>query len=96
MIGNISYEISQNGDIYRIEINKSDGSRINVKDFPGLMDTVPNDIILKPNIIKLRKDKYSYAGIQLKLGNPSKRFIRKVLLEYTPDLIDIDCNYNKL
>lgn len=52
---------------------------------------------LENKIIELRKDGLSYSAIQLKLGNPSKKFIRATLLEYAPDLIgDVIKNYNKL
>ena len=44
----------------------------------------------------LRNNSYSYAEIQKALGNPSKKFIRQVLLKYDPELIDIDTNFHKL
>lgn len=51
---------------------------------------------LEEKIIQLREEKYTYAGIQYFLGNPSKKFIKAVLKKYRPDLINIDCNYHKL
>lgn len=52
---------------------------------------------LERAILILRENgKYNYRGIQLRLGNPSKKFIREVLLKYNKDLIELDCNYNKL
>ena len=47
-------------------------------------------------ILALRNNSYSYAEIQKALGNPSKKFIRQVLLKYDPELIDIDTNFHKL
>lgn len=37
-------------------------------------------------IIELRKEGYSYKEIRLKLGNPSNKKIREVLLENCPEL----------
>lgn len=52
---------------------------------------------LQEKIIELRKDDCSYGTIQLKLGNPSKKFIRETLLQYAPELVgDIVKNYKKL
>lgn len=48
-------------------------------------------------IIELRREGESYGSIQLKLGNPSKKFIKETLLEFTPELAgDIVKNYKKL
>lgn len=41
---------------------------------------------LEENIIELRKDGYTYKAIRLKLGNPSNKKIRAVLLEFCPEL----------
>ena len=41
---------------------------------------------LEERIVELRKEGYTYKGIRLKLGNPSNKTIRKVLLEYCPEL----------
>lgn len=52
---------------------------------------------LQQQIIDLRKDGLTYAAIQLKLGNPSKKFIRETLLEFSPKLAgDVVKNYHKL
>jgi hypothetical protein len=52
---------------------------------------------LESKIIELRKDGLSYGAIQLKLGNPSKKFIRETLLRYDPKLAgEYVKNYNKL
>lgn len=52
---------------------------------------------LQEKIIELRKEGMTYGAIQLKLGNPSKKFIRQTLLEYAPKLVgDVVKNYNKL
>jgi hypothetical protein len=51
---------------------------------------------LEEKIISLRKEGYTYKGIQLKLGNPSKKYIREVLLKYSPELVGDLFNYNKL
>ena len=52
---------------------------------------------LDKKIIDLRKDGNSYSGIQLQLGNPSKKYIKEVLKKYNPELLgDVVKNYNKL
>lgn len=52
---------------------------------------------LQLKIIELRKEGLTYKAIQLKLGNPSKKFIRETLLEHAPKLVgDVVENYNKL
>jgi hypothetical protein len=51
---------------------------------------------LEEKIISLRKEGYTYKGIQLKLGNPSKKYIREVLLKYSPELVGDLFNYSKL
>jgi hypothetical protein len=40
---------------------------------------------LQEKIIELRKDNWSYGAIQLKLGNPSKKFIKETLIEFAPE-----------
>jgi hypothetical protein len=42
---------------------------------------------LDANIIYLKEDKWTYSQIQLILGNPSKRYIRSVLVKYAPQLL---------
>lgn len=51
---------------------------------------------LQEKIVELRKDGFTYKGIQLSLGNPSKKFIRNTLLEYAPEYVGDIINYNKL
>ena len=41
---------------------------------------------MEEKIIELRKEGFSYKQIRLKLGNPSNKKIREVLLEYCPEL----------
>lgn len=55
----------------------------------------PNE--LQQKIIDLRIEGYSYKGIQLKLGNPSKQYIKDTLRKFRPDLAgDVVKNYNRL
>ena len=52
---------------------------------------------LQEKIIELRKEGLTYTAIQLRLGNPSKKFIRETLLEFSPKLAgDKVKNYNRL
>lgn len=52
---------------------------------------------LEQKIIELRKEGYTYRGIQLKLGNPSKKYIKEVLTQYVPNLLgDVVPNNGKL
>lgn len=52
---------------------------------------------LESKIVDLRREGYTYKGIQLKLGNPAKRFIRETLKKYAPELLgDVVENVNKL
>lgn len=52
---------------------------------------------LEGKIIELRKEGLSYGAIQLKLGNPSKKFIKETLRKFTPELAgDVIKNYGKL
>lgn len=41
---------------------------------------------LQQQIIDLRQDGLTYQDIQLKLGNPSKQFIKDTLREFAPEL----------
>lgn len=45
-----------------------------------------DDLKLEDNIVKLRKEGYTYKQIRLKLGNPSNKKIREVLLKHCPEL----------
>lgn len=64
----------------------------------------PNEIISKYSeatdfdkcIILLRSYKYTYGQISSKMGSPSKKAIRESLLKWAPELIEEDCNRNKL
>jgi len=52
---------------------------------------------LEQKIIELREEGFTYKGIQLKLGNPSKKFIKDTLLKYRPELAgDKVPNYGRL
>ena len=42
---------------------------------------------LDAKIVILKEDFWSYGNIQLFLGNPSKKYIRNVLLKYRPNLL---------
>lgn len=46
---------------------------------------------LDQRIIYLRIKGYTYGDIQTITGNPSKKYIRKVLMNYDPSLIDKEC-----
>lgn len=41
---------------------------------------------LEQKIINLREEGLTYRAIQLKLGNPSKKFISETLRKYKPEL----------
>jgi hypothetical protein len=64
----------------------------------------PDDILAKyPDasdfdkcILLLRSYKLTYGQISSKIGSPSKKSIRESLLKYAPELIEEDCNRNKL
>lgn len=52
---------------------------------------------LQQQIVELRKDGLAYGTIQLKLGNPSKKFIKETLQEFCPELVgDVVKNYKRL
>ena len=52
---------------------------------------------IEKKILELRKEGLTYRAIQIKLGNPSKKFIRNVLMMYEPELAgDVVKNYGKL
>ena len=51
---------------------------------------------LEKCIILLKRRKMTYKQIQNILGNPSKEIIKSVILKYEPELLNIDCNQNKL
>ena len=64
----------------------------------ALNDCINNDQLtdFEKTILLCRKHGWSYAQIQQILGNPSKKLIRATLLKVAPELIDMDCNHNKL
>lgn len=47
-------------------------------------------------VILLRSYKFTYGQISAKIGSPSKKTIRESLLKHAPELIEEDCNRNKL
>lgn len=47
-------------------------------------------------VILLRSYKWTYGQIGSRLGSPSKRAIRASLMQWAPELIEEDCNRNKL
>lgn len=47
-------------------------------------------------VILLRTYKLTYGQISAKIGSPSKRAIRASLMQWAPELIEEDCNRNKL
>ena len=52
---------------------------------------------LEEKIVELRKEGLTYWKIQIKLGNPSKKFIRETLLTHAPKLVgDVVQNFKKL
>lgn len=51
---------------------------------------------LEKCIILLKRRKMTYKQIQNVLGNPSKEIIKSTILKYEPELLNVDCNQNKL
>ena len=52
---------------------------------------------LQEKIIDLRQQGLTYRDIQLKLGNPSKQFIKETLREFAPELAgDVTPNRKRL
>jgi hypothetical protein len=52
---------------------------------------------LEESIVELREEGLSYHAIQLKLGNPPKDTIKKVLKKYKPELAgDVVVNHGKM
>lgn len=62
----------------KIEIDKSEK-------FTEVLDAL-DELKLEDNIVRLRKEGYTYKQIRLKLGNPSNKKIREVLLKHCPEL----------
>lgn len=59
-----------------------------LKCIPDVSEEFPNANGFEKAIISMRKLGWSYGDIQLKLGMPSKKQIRTVLLKWAPELID--------
>ena len=52
---------------------------------------------IEQKIVELRREGLTYRAIQIKLGNPSKDFIKNTLRTWAPELAgDVVLNYNKL
>ena len=52
---------------------------------------------LEKKILEFREEGLTYRAIQIKLGNPSKQFIKETLRKYRPELAgDVVENYGKL
>lgn len=52
---------------------------------------------LQTQIVALRQEGATYRTIQIKLGNPSKQFIKETLREFAPNLAgDVVENIQKL
>lgn len=74
-----------------------------IKEFKD-MDPSPQDIInnytdasdFDKCVILLRSYKMTYGQISAKMGSPSKKTIRASLLKWAPELIEEDCNRQKL
>ena len=47
-------------------------------------------------VLLLRSYKWTYGQISSKIGSPSKRTIRESLMKWAPELIEEDCNRQKL
>ena len=55
---------------------------------PDISNDYPNCNGFEKCVIAFRKEGWTYGGIQHKLGMPSKKSIREVLLKWAPELID--------
>jgi hypothetical protein len=52
---------------------------------------------LESRVVELREEGMTYHSIQLKLGNPSKKFIKQTIKKYIPELEgDKVTNHGKL
>lgn len=70
-----------------------------INEFPEskeILDKYPEATDFDKCVIALRANKYTYGQISSKLGSPSKKAIRESLLKFTPELIEEDCNRQKL
>lgn len=62
----------------------------------NIISNYPNTSDFDKCVILLRTYKLTYSQISSKLGSPSKKTIRECLLKHAPNLIEEDCNHNKL
>ena len=70
-----------------------------INEFPTeaqILNNYPEATDFDKCIILLRSMKLTYGQISSKMGSPSKKAIRESLLKFTPELIEEDCNRNKL
>ena len=58
------------------------------KCIPDITDEFPDATGFEKAVISMRRNGWSYEGIQKKLGMPSKKMIRNALLKWAPELID--------
>lgn len=58
------------------------------KCIPDISNNYPNCNGFEKAVISMRKENWNYGDIQKKLGMPSKKQIRNVLLKWAPELID--------
>ena len=78
-----------------LEKIKSEYSNVNPPP-ENIIANYPNTSDFDKCIILLRSYKLTYGQISSKLGSPSKKSIRECLLKHAPNLIEEDCNRNKL
>lgn len=58
------------------------------KCIPDVSNDYPSCNGFEKAVISMRKENWNYGDIQKKLGMPSKKQIRNVLLKWAPELID--------
>lgn len=61
-----------------------------------ILSNYPNTSDFDKCVLLLRTFKFTYGQISSKIGSPSKKTIRACLLKYAPELIEEDCNQQKL
>ena len=70
-----------------------------INEFPTeaqILNNYPEATDFDKCVILLRSMKLTYGQISSKMGSPSKKAIRESLLKFTPELIEEDCNRQKL
>ena len=70
-----------------------------INEFPiesQIINNYPDATDFDKCVILLRSMKLVYGQISAKLGSPSKKAIRASLLKWAPELIEEDCNKQKL